>query len=54
MNNFSVKMGIVGGVCFSVLGQWPIGILQTILLATLGAVVSFIVSRILQRWFKDD
>jgi hypothetical protein len=54
MNNLSVRMGVIGGVCFSVFGQLPSGIAQTILLATLGAIVSFIVSRILQAWFKDD
>lgn len=54
MNSLPVRMGVVGGVCFSVLGQLPSGIVQTILLAILGAVISFIVSRLLQAWFKDD
>ena len=54
MNSLSVRMGIIGGICFSLFGQLPSGIVQTILLASLGAVVSFIVSRLLQAWFKDD
>ena len=56
MNSAETKMGVLGGVSFSLIGQIQSGVLQTILLAALGAVVSFFVSRILQ-WLvrnKDD
>ncbi|WP_231465089.1 hypothetical protein [Pedobacter sp. Leaf132] len=48
MSNSETKMGMFGGVSLSVLGQMPSNILQTVLLAALGACVSFFVSRILQ------
>lgn len=48
MTNTETKMGILGGVCFSVVGQFGRSILETIVLAALGAVVSFVISRVLQ------
>lgn len=54
MSNTEVRMGVVGGICFSVFGQLPAGILQTVFLAALGAIVSFAVSRILQWLVKNN
>lgn len=42
------KMGVLGGVSFSLIGQIQATIMQTILLAALGATVSFFISRFLQ------
>lgn len=53
MVNTETKMGVLGGISFTVLGQVPSGILQTIFLAALGAAVSFLVSRFLQWLMKE-
>lgn len=42
------KMGVLGGVSFSLIGQIQATVMQTILLAALGAIVSFFISRFLQ------
>jgi len=52
MNSAETKIGVLGGISLSMIGQIQQGILQTILLAGLGAAVSFFVSRILQWLFK--
>jgi len=53
MNSAETKMGILGGVSFSLIGQIQSGVMQTILLAAIGAAVSFFVSRALQWLFKN-
>ncbi|WP_157255679.1 hypothetical protein [Pedobacter sp. Leaf41] len=52
MNSAETKMGVLGGVSFSLIGQVQSSVLQTMLLAALGAAASFLVSRILQWLFK--
>jgi hypothetical protein len=52
MNSAETKMGVLGGVSFSLIGQIQSSVLQTILLAALGAAASFLVSRVLQWLFK--
>jgi len=52
MNSAETKMGVLGGVSFSLIGQVQSSVLQTILLAALGAAASFLVSRVLQWLFK--
>lgn len=53
MNSAETKMGILGGVSFSLIGQIQSDVLQTIFLAAVGAAVSFFVSRILQWLVKN-
>jgi hypothetical protein len=52
MNSVETKMGILGGVSFSLIGQIQTSLMQTILLAALGATVSFLISRFLQWLIK--
>ena len=53
MANAELRVGVLSGLCFSLFGQLPIGdLLETALLAAIGAIVSFIISRILQWLFK--
>ena len=52
MNSLETKMGILGGVSFSLIGQSQTSLMQTILLAALGATVSFLISRFLQWLIK--
>ncbi|GGI28397.1 hypothetical protein [Pedobacter mendelii] len=54
MNSSETKMGVLSGISFSMIGQVQSSILQTILLAALGAAVSFLVSKILQLLFRQD
>lgn len=53
MNSSAQRMGIFSGICLSFLSSftWQ-GIAETVLLAILGAVVSFVVSKFLQWLFK--
>jgi hypothetical protein len=53
MNSAETKMGVLGGVSFSLIGQIQSSVMQTILLAAIGAAVSFFVSRTLQ-WLTKD
>lgn len=52
MNSVETKMGVLGGVSFSLIGQIQTSLMQTILLAALGATVSFLISRFLQWLIK--
>lgn len=52
MSNAETKFGIFSGLGFILIGQDLNGILHTVLLAGLGASVSFLVSRCLQCFFK--
>jgi len=52
MNSVETKMGVLGGVSFSLIGQIPTSLMQTILLAALGATGSFLISRFLQWLIK--
>ena len=54
MNNLELKMGMLGGVSLSMWIQVPWhSIQQTIVLAMIGAAVSFFISRYLQ-WLFDQ
>lgn len=52
MTSVETKMGVLGGVSFSLIGQIQNTVLHTILLAALGATVSFFISRFLQWLIK--
>jgi len=52
MNSVETKMGVLGGVSLSLIGQIQTSLMQTILLAALGATVSFLISRFLQWLIK--
>jgi len=52
MNSVETKMGVLGGVSFSLIGQIQTSLMQTILLAAMGATVSFLISRFLQWLIK--
>ncbi|NTE03165.1 hypothetical protein G6M26_41705 [Agrobacterium tumefaciens] len=53
MNNPETKMGVLGGLSFCLIGQIHNSIYQSVLLAAIGAGVSFLVSRFLQWLFKN-
>lgn len=54
MSSGEIKAGTFGGLCFSMLGQMQFeSIIQTALLAALGATVSFLISRFLQ-WLAKN
>ncbi|MCX2574001.1 hypothetical protein [Pedobacter sandarakinus] len=52
MNSTETKMGMLGGISFSVLGLSASDFAQATLLAGIGACVSFFVSKLLQ-WFHN-
>lgn len=52
MISVETKMGVLGGVSFSLIGQIQNTVVHTILLAALGATVSFFISRFLQWLIK--
>ena len=52
MSNAETKLGVFSGLGFIFIGQVLSGLLHTILLAALGATVSFLISRFLQWLFK--
>lgn len=53
MNNAEVKVGTYSGIFFSLFGLMPVErILETIFLAAIGAVVSLLVSKLMQQILK--
>lgn len=53
MTNTELKAGTYSGICLSLFGFMPLAqILETALLAAVGAVVSILVSRLLQWLLK--
>lgn len=53
MSSTEVKFGTCGGLCFSLLSIMSLErVLETIFLAAIGAVVSLLVSRLMQRLLK--
>ena len=53
VNSADVKVGTFSGFCLSLFGLMPFErIVETIFLAAVGAVVSLLVSRLMQQIFK--
>ncbi len=51
--NLQLGIGTGGGTLMSIIGQLGLhDVLKTVVLAALGAVVSFAVSWVLQRWYR--
>lgn len=50
-SNLQLRIGTGGGTLLSVLGSLSLGdIMATVILAAIGAAVSFVVTLLLQRW----
>ena len=53
MNNHELKVSMLSGISLSLVAQFPLAnILATALVAAVGALVSFVVGRLLQWLFK--